>query len=1150
MMSRPRVLAKPHLALLLYCLPAVPALSATQTWDLPGGGDWFEPLNWDAQTPDAVGEVAAFDAGLSEASAAISLGGQQATLGEIDHGSGAQLALLNGVLAFDVVGVGGTAQITTSAGGGDLSILTLASFLDDDLRVSAGTGTSVFWDGLITAGSQGLVADGAGALWLRGDNAGWAGPFTALGGEVYLTHSQALGDADTSIIDGASVYLRAGSGEAFDVQSGTLWLDTGAGTHTGGVTLSGGALASALGGQLEGGLVLSSAAGSTVGVDAGQTLVLSGGVSGTGELTFDSAGTLRLESIGVSHTGALVIQGGVVELMVNATHTGSTTIADGSLILSGDGSLAASGGLVTVQTGGLLGIEQGAGGDALLHDVAVQGVVLQGGTLMIADDFDPADLLNAVSTGGSLVLEHVVGYTAGGSNTLDLNAPTGGGPITLGASGFSSLDAGLNLIPNTADRTLRFGAGPGLLQVGVVLSDGAGSAVHVAHQGPGTTRLTAANTYTGDTLVTQGVLHVASAAGLGTLDGDTFVSGTGRLDLDVAVDETLHLSDGAAVRLLTAGDYGNAIHVDSGVVMTTGAGLTQVSGLIDVATSIEFQELSDSGSTLISGTLSGPGDVTYNGGQFTLGSAATYTGQTVFTGLSAIDVDHADALGSAAAGTVLRGAVVHLNAPSSEPFRVETGTLYLDLFGVDYTNPVTLAGGTLRAGDAFTFGTVELSGGITMDGNATLQAEDPLTLSGALTGTGDLTIFGIGEVSLTGGADLNGQIILDGSPGLIIQSPVTTRFMRVLRGGLIIEDDLTVTNLLSLQNATFDWRGGELELEHFDVFPTVNPFLLGTDVDITALLDGSLTGAPLNLIGGSSENNFPYFEVTRGATVRQTGDDIGVGGAGGQILVGNTDGPGTLRLEGGSLTTMIVNVRSAGSVIEIAGGTLDAIVSLADQPGSAATLRITSGLLDTSQVVVGNGGTALVEHSGGAADIFNLQFGAGAGPGGVYELSGTGTLDVNNLWFHDGAAGTLRINGGTMTLANELNEPYEGPGIARASKLTAARSTPGRSSSGDWASVRWPTPRPAAPRTLRRGSTSAVMAFSSLQAAHSMSASSRSTASQTRSHRPAATSSPTSSTSMATPPSTTCATSSPAAASPSTNASNSPGSFRPRSLRP
>ncbi|UPG89524.1 autotransporter domain-containing protein [Luteibacter aegosomaticola] len=215
------------------------------------------------------------------------------------------------------------------------------------------------------------------------------------------------------------------------------------------------------------------------------------------------------------------------------------------------------------------------------------GVVVNGGTLQVGDDSNLGDASNSVTlAGGTLhatnsvltqrdfklgegdgTLDVDFGYTIGGtvSGTGALRK-TGTGSLTLSGdntySGGTWIDAGylgvasngalgtgtVNMAENTGLVFLRDGINiannivvngdPNLVVAPDTTVTLSGAIVDgttpgdIVKSGPGTLRLTAANTYTGGTTVSQGNLIVGNGATTGSIVGDVLVKSAGTLTFD------------------------------------------------------------------------------------------------------------------------------------------------------------------------------------------------------------------------------------------------------------------------------------------------------------------------------------------------------------------------------------------------------------------------------------------------------------------------------------------------------------------------------------------------------------------------------------------------------------------------------------------
>ena len=165
--------------------------------------------------------------------------------------------------------------------------------------------------------------------------------------------------------------------------------------------------------------------------------------------------------------------------------------------------------------------------------------------------------------------------------------------------------------------------------------------------GSGTLTLTAANTYTGDTTLSDGILNLRNSAALGNSSGNTVVNDGGELQLQdgisVSSGETLSLTgigsggaDGAALRNISGDNTwaGNiTLQNDTGPVR-----ISSDSGNLTLGTISESGNRNKNlifggpGNVLVTGIISGGGrdiSLTKEGaGILTLSAANTYTGTT------------------------------------------------------------------------------------------------------------------------------------------------------------------------------------------------------------------------------------------------------------------------------------------------------------------------------------------------------------------------------------------------------------------------------------------------------------------------------------------------------------------------------------------
>jgi autotransporter-associated beta strand protein len=302
---------------------------------------------------------------------------------------------------------------------------------------------------------------GLGAVTLTG--AATLNPTTAsltvasVAGAFNLTlDGTAVGNSVTGVIGtGAGTLTKSNTGD---------WTLSGANTYTGATTISGGTLTLGPGGRLNAGNyagAISIASGAFLtyaNPSAAQTL--SGAITGAGTLSQSSSNDLILSGAGNSFSN-LTISGGRVFINTNAGALPSgatTTISNQGILDFGVG--ATYSGTITVQNGGGIATRVAAG--TTLSNVTLPG----SGTVVFNNDDARTYLLTisstqAISTGGTLTVQ------------------VGGGRVGTNPIGAVTLSGDIS---------------------------GSGS---LAKTGDGTLNLSGANTYTGATTVSAGVLTIS-----------------------------------------------------------------------------------------------------------------------------------------------------------------------------------------------------------------------------------------------------------------------------------------------------------------------------------------------------------------------------------------------------------------------------------------------------------------------------------------------------------------------------------------------------------------------------------------------------------------------------------------------------------------
>ncbi|MBU3547450.1 autotransporter-associated beta strand repeat-containing protein, partial [Polynucleobacter sp. MWH-Jannik1A5] len=181
-----------------------------------------------------------------------------------------------------------------------------------------GSTTDTTFSGVIS-GAGNLTKVGSGTLTLSGTNA-YTGTTTVSAGTLLISNDAGLGDT----IGGTTVH----SGGTLDLYGVVVGAEQ--------VTLNGGTLKDVTS-LLAGNVILT--ADSTISTDTGNTLILSGVVSG---------------GYGITKTGA-----GSLVLTNTNTYTGTTTISAGTLSLTGTGSIASSSSIINNATLNISGTAAG-----------------------------------------------------------------------------------------------------------------------------------------------------------------------------------------------------------------------------------------------------------------------------------------------------------------------------------------------------------------------------------------------------------------------------------------------------------------------------------------------------------------------------------------------------------------------------------------------------------------------------------------------------------------------------------------------------------------------------------------------------------------------------------------------------------------------
>jgi fibronectin-binding autotransporter adhesin len=440
------------------------------------------------------------------------------------------------------------------------------------LRNISGNNT---WGGLITLQSNSEISSDAGTLSLN------VASGNAVTGTFNLTFD---GAGNTSVFDpiatGTGTLTKSGSGtltlSGINTYSGVTTLSSGvlnlqnntaSGTTAGGVTV---ANLAAL--ELQGGITVGAEALSLNGTgisSAGALRNISGNNTWGGNITLASASSISSDAgtltIDVTNPGN-AIAGNTMGLTV--TGAGNITIADpiatttGSLTKSGSGTLTLSAASsytgATNVTSGVLNIRNAtatgtaAGGVTVSNGAALE---LQGGITVGAEALS----LNGPGIGSSGALRNISGNnTWGGNITISTASSIGSDAGTL------TINVPTSISGTNTNLTI---TGAGNVIIVDPIATGTGT---LTKQGAGNLVLSAANTYTGLTKISGGVLQYGINAALSSgnveLNGGTLSTGTTPAYTDVV--GTLALTNNSTIALGTTVGHTLTFANSSGVSWT------------------------------------------------------------------------------------------------------------------------------------------------------------------------------------------------------------------------------------------------------------------------------------------------------------------------------------------------------------------------------------------------------------------------------------------------------------------------------------------------------------------------------------------------------------------------------------------------------
>ena len=749
-------------------------------------------------------------------------------------------------------------------------------------------------------------------------------------------------------------------------------------------------------------------------------------VSQTGNTTFSgvlqngsSGGTLTLIKAG---SGQLTLSGA-------NTYTGGTVITLGSVAISSDSNLGATTGTLTFNGTGNITYSDGLVLDAnrtvlfssganvsLANRIYVNGALTGSGAFSVttADEFK---FLNANNTFSGTITSATAGSANYGLDMASIGDDVGAGLINLGSGGTSgtfrwisasgttttlvnrqfSLNgttgsglisalgttAAANLVINRdllitgvgAKALILAGTNTGDNTFAGIIPDGGGSVISLTKSEAGKWILSGANTYTGITTISGGILSVGTLANGGAAS-NLGSSSSAAANL-VFSGGTLQFTgaNGTTDRLFTINNANVTLDASgSGSLNFTNTGNLANSASFTAVRTITLTGTSTANNTLTPAIVSATGSITAltksGSGLWILSGNNTYAGTTTISG------------GTLSVGTINTAGAGNLGSLSAT-----TGTLSLSGGVLQYTG----AGATLSSPWNLVAAT---SSGIDVANTLTITTAAPNT-TGALTKYGNGTLILTGNNLYTGATTINsGTLLLSGSGSIGSSATITV-------GSAGVFDVSGVTYTLGSARTL----GGTGTVAGNATFGAGSTFRPGNAANTVGLL----TFANSATVSAGSTYSWTVNSVSGSLTQSGAGtnfDQLNVA----ETLTMNNTGSININLDGVVVTgwnphnSYAWTIATAGTLTSLGTGTYNL--------GTSSFAGINS---------IGNGSFTFATNTGSSGSLV-LTFNGSSVPANYYWSvagAGTGTWDDQNTaaWSYN-TTGT----GGSFTWNNAIPE--------------------------------------------------------------------------------------------------------------------------------
>lgn len=916
------------------------------------------------------------------------------------------------------------------------------------ILTAGAAGGSTTFGGVIADGSKAisLTKSGAGTLTLTGINT-YSGATTITNGTISVANIGIGGNLGTATIP---IILGDGSNKGTLSYTGNSDL-----TYTRGFTVN------------EGGGEINTTA-------VGKTLTLqSAGITTAGTFTVSGAGNAIVQSV-ISGIGGLT-KANIGSMMLSSvnTYSGDTTISTGTLQVTNAAAIPSGTGKGNVAVNGTSVLDMN-NLSITLNGLSGSGIITnsQGSpvTLTLGGNNSGGDFTGVIEDGmgtTSLVKTGWGTQTLSGTNTYSGNTTISAGTLRFGnatalpsgaAKGMLTVSSTGILDLNDFEVTLNQISGTGLItndqgvstlsignnQSGTFegsIRDGNGT-IGLTKIGTGILTLSGNNTFSGDTLISQGTLSMGSDTGLSARSTLT-IGNAGALDLNgrtIVIDGlagTGSITNNSTTQVMLtigasggAGTYGGTINDGAGVIglMKSGSGMVTLSNVNSYSggTTVNGGLLAITSDNALGAVPStpAPSNIVLDGG----GIHATDTfeihsnrgiavGPSSGTGSGILSAEENQTL-------TYNGIIANNESGSGSLTKSGLGTVVLGGANT-YTGDTIVSEGALQIGNAQAVPSGIGKGNLQL--NATLDINDNSILINGLSGTGLVTNSKTGFATLTAGG--NNQTSTFG--GVIENGGGITAFAKTGTGVLTFTGKNTYSGGTTISAGTLA-VSADFNLGNAPGTATPANIVINAGATLAATSTFTLASNRGIAVGPSGAG---IIDVASSKTLTYGGAIANNGGSGGFTKTGT----GTLILTGNSTYTGTTTVESGVMTVN---GNIGGSEATVVKTGATLNGKGTTGAMDVlsdGTLQPGDGGIGTLTVSGrlSLAGIANFELGT---PGASHESPGTSDRVIVN--------GDVNY-GGTINLIDNNNAGGLGSAGAGSYKLITYTGT----SSGNFTGV-------------------------------------------------------------------------------------------------